>query len=73
MGKRRKPSPARHRECDPEKEGGRKLPSAAAAAGRGETQELKEEVVPPGQGPRNTFLNGRYCLYVELLRLQPCV
>ena len=32
MGKRRKQSPARHRECDPEKESGRKLPTAAAAA-----------------------------------------
>ena len=78
MGKRRKPSPARQRQCDPEEENGRKLPTAAAAAaaaavGRGETQELKEEAVPSGQGHCNIFLNDRYCLYVELLLLQPCV
>ena len=77
MGKRRKPSPARQRQCDPEEENGRKLPTAAAAAaaaaGRGETQELKEEAVPSGQGHCNIFLNDRYCLYVQLLLLQPCV
>ena len=74
MVKRRKPSPACQRECDPEKENGGKLPrAAAAAAGRGETQELKEEAVPSGQGHCNIFLNDRYCLYVELLLLQPYV
>ena len=73
MGKKRKPSPARQRQCDPEEENGRKLPTAAAAAGRGETQELREEVVPSGQGQCNIFLNDRYCLYVELLLLWPCV